>query len=111
ADPAPIVQLLLNNPLLGHDLRLDTVAATVDGTRGPGQFEQYAEAVKQAAIADRLLVTKTDIAPAAGVAALMQALRGINPGAAIENVLRGEIDPAKLFGAGLFAQRDPARWL
>jgi G3E family GTPase len=37
ADPAPVVQLLLNNPLLGHDLRLDTVVATVDGTVGPAK--------------------------------------------------------------------------
>jgi G3E family GTPase len=111
ADPAPVVQLLLNNPLLGHDLRLDTVVATIDGTSGPGQFEQYAEAVKQAALADRLLVTKTDIASAAGVEALIRALRGINPGAAIETVVHGEIDPARLFGAGLHEERDPGRWL
>jgi len=111
ADPAPIVQLLLNNPLLGHDLRLDTIVATIDGFGGLGQLEGYAEALKQAAIADRLLVTKTDIAPAAEVEALIGTLRGINPGAAIETVVHGEIDPAGLFGAGLFEQRDPARWL
>jgi G3E family GTPase len=111
ADPAPVVQLLLNNPLLGHDLRLDTVAATVDGMAGLSQVEKYAEALKQAALADRLLVTKTDLAPAAEVAALVQALRRINPGAAIETVIYGEIDPARLFGAGLFEQPDPGRWL
>jgi len=111
ADPAPVVQLLLNNPLLGHDLRLDTIVATIDGFGGLGQLEGYAEALKQAAIADRLLVTKTDIAPAAEVEALIGTLRGINPGAAIETVVHGEIDPAGLFGAGLFEQRDPARWL
>src|SRR5439155_22460091 len=111
ADPAPVVQLLLNNPLLGRDLRLDTVVATIDGTSGPGQFEQYAEAVKQAALADRLLVTKTDIVPAAEVEALIGALRGINPGAAIETVVHGEIDPARLVGAGLYQQRDPGQWL
>src|ERR1700732_4594015 len=64
ADPAPVVQLFLNNPLLGHDLRLDTVVATVDGVGGFGQIEQYPEALKQVAIADRLLVTKTDLAGA-----------------------------------------------
>ena len=111
ADPAPVVQLLLNNPLLGRDLRLDTVVATIDGTSGPGQFEQYAEAVKQAVLADRLLVTKTDIVPAAEVEALIGALRGINPGAAIETVVHGEIDPARLVGAGLYQQRDPGQWL
>ena len=111
ADPAPIVQLLLNNPLLGHDLRLDTVAATVDGAGGLGQLQKFPEALKQAAIADRLLVTKTDIAPAAGVEALLQSLRRTNSGAAIETVLHGEIDPARLFGAGPFDQSGPGRWL
>jgi G3E family GTPase len=111
ADPAPIVQLLLNNPLLGHDLRLDTVVATVDGVGGIGQLEQYGEALKQAAIADRLFVTKTDLAPVPAVEALFQALRAINPGAVVETVLHGEIDPTRLFGAGLSAQRGPAQWL
>ena len=111
ADPAPVVQLLLNNPLLGHDLRLDTMVATIDGAVGLRQVEQYAEALKQAALADRLLVTKTDIAPAAEVEALVRALHGINPGASIEIVVHGEIDPARLFGAGLHEQRDPGRWL
>jgi G3E family GTPase len=111
ADPAPVVQLLLNNPLLGHDVRLDTVATTVDSTGGFDQIEHYPEALKQAAIADRLLVTKTDIAAAGSIEALIRALRGINPEAPIETVLHGEIDPAKLFGAGLYEQHDPARWL
>ena len=107
ADPAPVVQLLLNNPLLGHDLRLDTVATTVDATSGFDQIEQYPEALKQAAIADRLLVTKTDIAPAGRIEALIRALQGINPGAPIETVLDGEIDPAKLFGASLSSSAIP----
>ena len=100
ADPAPVVQLLLNNPLLGHDLRLDTVVATIDALGGLHHLDQYAEALKQAAIADRLLVTKTDIAPNGEVQALIHALRGINPQASIEAVLHGGIAPAKLFGAG-----------
>jgi G3E family GTPase len=56
-------------------------------------------------------VTKTDIAPATEVEALIRTLRGINPGAVIKTIVHGEIDPAGLFGAGLFEQRDPARWL
>jgi G3E family GTPase len=111
ADPAPVVQLFLNNPLLGHDLRLDTVVAMVDGALGATQLLGYPECLKQAAIADRLLVTKTDIAEAMAVEALTQTLRAINPGASIDTVVDGECDPAKLFGAGLFERRDPARWL
>src|ERR1700738_3363771 len=62
ADPAPVVQILLNNPLLGHDLRLDTVVATINGAAGLSQVEQYIEALKQAALRDRLLVTQSDSA-------------------------------------------------
>ena len=56
-------------------------------------------------------MTKTDIAAAAQVETLVGALRRINPGAVIEAVISGEIDPARLFGAGLFEQRHPAQWL
>jgi G3E family GTPase len=115
ADPAPVVQLLLNNPLLGHDLRLDTIVAMVDAACGIRQLERYPEALKQAAIADRLLVTKSDIAALADLETLPQILRKLNPGAAIETVIGGDIHPAKLFGAGLFdplrGQAEPARWL
>jgi G3E family GTPase len=115
ADPAPVVQLLLNNPLLGHDLRLDTVVATVDGAAGFEQIERYPEALKQAAIADRLLVTKADLATAADIEGLTRRLRSVNPGAAIETVIQGQIDPGRLFGAGLFSTElgrpDPGRWL
>ena len=62
ADPAPIVQLLLNNPLVSHFVRLDTVVTTVDAVNGMRQIDEHAEAVKQAALADRLLLTKADLA-------------------------------------------------
>src|SRR6516165_1591367 len=62
ADPAPIIQLLLNNPLVSHFVRLDAVVTTVDAMNGARQIDEHAEAVKQAALADRLLLTKTDLA-------------------------------------------------
>lgn len=106
ADPAPIVQLLLNNPLVSHFVRLDAVVATVDAANGATQLDEHAEAVKQVAIADRLLLTKTDlVAPDAGEA-LATRLRLLNPAAPMETVSHGVIDPARLFGAALF---DPAR--
>src|SRR5262249_15458677 len=106
ADPAPVAQLFLNNPLLGHYVRLDAIIAMVDGTGDPGQIEQFPEALKQIAIADRLLVSKSDLVATAKIDALVQWLRKINPGAALETVVRGAIDPSILFGAGLV---DPAR--
>src|SRR5262249_11928677 len=101
ADPAPILQLLLNNPLVSHFLRLDTVVTTVDAVNASQQLNRQYEAVKQVALADRLLITKTDLAGDATT--LESRLRRLNPGARIERVMHGEIDPAELFGAGLVA--------
>jgi G3E family GTPase len=106
ADPAPIVQLLLNNPLLSHFVRLDTVVTTVDAVHGDRQLDEHAEAVKQAAVADRLLLTKIDLAAEETVAPLRARLARLNPGATISAVRDGEIEPDRLFGAALF---DPAR--
>ena len=106
ADPAPIVQLLLNNPLVSHYVRLDAVATTVDAVNGHRQIEEHTEAVKQAALADRLLLTKTDLAAADTVAELDRKLKALNPGATRHAVLNGAIAPDNLFGAALF---DPAR--
>jgi G3E family GTPase len=106
ADPAPIVQLLLNNPLVSHYVRLDAVATTVDAVNGRRQIDEHAEAVKQAALADRLLLTKSDLVTAETIAALDRRLRALNPGATRHTVMNGEIAPNELFGAALF---DPAR--
>ncbi|MCP3396687.1 GTP-binding protein [Bradyrhizobium sp. CCGB20] len=113
ADPAPIVQLLLNNPLVSHFLRLDTVVTTVDAVNAQHQLDRQYEAVKQVALADRLLITKSDLVES--IAALEQRLRRLNPGARIESVSHGEIDPAQLFGASLIDPElkriDVERWL
>jgi G3E family GTPase len=113
ADPAPIVQLLLNNPLVSHFLRLDAVVTTVDAVNAPHQLDRQFEAVKQVALADRLLITKSDLA--GDTAALEARLRRLNLGAGIERVAQGQIDPARLFGAGLIDPEkktvDVARWL
>ena len=112
ADPAPIVQMLLNNPLVSHFARLDAVVTTVDAVHAADQFKRQPQAVKQAAIADRLVLTKTDLIDAAPV---RQQLRAVNAAAPILTVLHGAVDPGDLFGAALF---DPAtqsanvqRWL
>ena len=113
ADPAPIVQLLLNNPLVSHFLRLDTVVTTVDAVNAPQQLDRQYEAVKQVALADRLLITKRDLVE--DIVTLKLRLQRLNPGAGIEAVDHGEIDPANLFGAGLIDPEkksiDVARWL
>ncbi len=115
ADPAPIVQLLLNNPLLSHFVRLDAVVTTVDAVHGDMQLDAQAEAVKQVALADRLLLTKTDLADQGAIERLRARLARFNPGAAAYVVLNGSIEPDRLFGAALFdperESADVRRWL
>src|SRR5439155_18110964 len=107
ADPAPVAQLLLNNPLLGADLRLDAILATLDAVNAPVSLDRHWEARKQVAIADRLLITKTDIADGVAVEELTVSLRRLNPAAPIHSVVDGDVDPAGLFGVG----RVCAEWL
>lgn len=106
ADPAPILHTLMSDQLVTNYYRLDGVIATVDAVNGLDTLERQYESVKQAAVADRILVTKTDIADDAAVAALEERLAAINPAAPRERAVNGAVDPKLLFNAGLF---DPSR--
>jgi G3E family GTPase len=106
ADPAPVAQLFLNNPLLGSYLRLDAIVATIDVMVGQAALDQHWEARKQAAIADRLLITKTDMVAEEAVEEFIVLLRRINAAAPVHRAIHGEIDPAVLFGVG---PMDPTR--
>ena len=115
ADPAPVLDNLLRDNWVRARFRLDGVVTMVDALFGMGQLNEHFEAVKQVAVADRLLLTKTDLAPAATVAALRERLAELNPAADIVTVTQGEIDPAAIQNLGLWNAdtRSPeiARWL
>lgn len=115
ADPVPIIQTVVTDEYLAPWLGLDSVVTLVDGVNGMLQLDQHAESVKQAATADRLLITKTDLAQPAAIDALRVRLARINPGAQTFVVTRGEIAPESLFGAALTrvdaGRGDVARWL
>ena len=115
ADPAPILHTLMTDPVIGSRYRLDGIVTTVDSVHGAGQLDAHAEPVKQAAVADRLVLTKTDLAGADAVAALQTRLRELNPAAPIIAADHGDVPPGQLFDAGLFNSRDKhpdvARWL
>lgn len=100
ADPAPLVQVLLNNPLISGNFRLDRVITTVDAVNGLGAIADHAEAVKQVALADRLLITKRDLAEAAACDALTTRLAAINQFALVIDVANGVVAPPVLFGDG-----------
>src|SRR3546814_19393101 len=102
ADPAPILHTLMSDPLVMNYFRLDGVIATVDAVNGSDTLDRQFESVKQAAVADRILVTKTDIAEPGAAEALETRLAEINPAAPRYRVIDGAVAPATLFAAGLF---------
>ena len=96
ADPAPILSTLLSEPVLRHQFRPEAVITTVDAVNGLAQLERQPESLKQAVVADRLVVTKADIAERADVEALEDRLRRLNPTASVIEASFGEVDPKAL---------------
>jgi len=115
ADPGPIMANLMNEPVIESVYRLDAVVVTIDAVYGLQQIEEHAEARKQAAVADVLLITKTDLATPEQISALKEKLIAINPGATQHKILHGEIDPDFIIDVGLFdptgKRAEPERWL
>jgi G3E family GTPase len=106
ADPAPVLDTLLNERWLAARHRMDGVITTVDAVLGQDQLDAHPEARRQAAVADRLLLTKTDLAGPETLAALEAQLAELNPAAPRHRVLNGVIDPGLILDAGLFSARD-----
>jgi len=102
ADPFPILSTIQADPVLKHHFRLGNVVTTIDAVNGPGQLDRQAESVKQIAVADRLVLTKTDIAPPDAVAALLDRVRAINPAAPLWRAAQDEIDADALLAHDLF---------
>lgn len=115
ADPAPVLHTLMTDPFVAGRYRLDGVVTTVDLAAGSATLDAHPEAVKQAAVADVLLLTKADLASEPQVKALQERLSQINPGA-VQHVLRdGEVSPSWVLNLGLFdlegKSPDVERWL
>lgn len=108
ADPAPVVQTLVSDTLLGAQFRLDGVITLVDAVHGLGQLDTQPESVKQIALADRIFLTKCDLSNAANISILREAIAAINPMAEVRHVLNGEVQPAELVGLGLASARASA---
>ena len=101
ADPAPVMQTLITDTLLLEQYRLDCVATLVDAVNAPGQLDRFSEPVKQVALADRLIVTKTDLVAEKELSALITRLNEINPRAPARVAFNGEIDLPFLIDVGL----------
>lgn len=106
ADPAPILHTLMGDPGVLRHYRLDGIVTVVDAVNGAATLDAQAESVKQVAVADRLVLSKSDLAAPEAVEALRARLAHLNPAAPLIVARMGEVDPSRLFDAGLF---DPAR--
>lgn len=115
ADPGPILGNLMNEPVIESTFRLDAVIVTIDSVYGLKQLEDNAEARKQAAVADVLLITKTDLASKDAINSLQEKLIEINPSATQHLIQYGEINPDFIVDVGLFdptgKKAEPQRWL
>ncbi len=115
ADPGPILGNLLNEPVIESVFRLDAVVVTVDSEYGLQQLIEHPEARKQAAVADVLLLTKTDLATPEQLSDLKEKLITINPGATQHRISMGKIEPDFIIDGGLFdptgKRAEPQRWL
>jgi len=100
ADPVPVLHSLQGDGLLGAQYRVDGVVTLVDAVNGMGQLDTMPEAAKQAAVADRIVITKTDIAEPAMIERLTRRLAAMNRHATIVTALNGELDPECLANIG-----------
>jgi G3E family GTPase len=111
ADPVPVLQSVMGNPALMHAFRLDGVVTLVDAVNGAATLAAHEDARRQVAVADRIVLSKTDIAD--DTTELRQRLRALNPGA---DIIDGADAPgAELIVCGLYDPQtktaDVARWL
>ncbi|MDB5867159.1 MAG: ATP-binding protein [Betaproteobacteria bacterium] len=115
ADPVPVLQTVVADEALKGVYRLHDVVTLVDAVHGEAQLDSHPESVKQAAVADALLISKTDLAAPAAVLSLRERLTRLNPGAELHDVVRGEIDPAVFLRGGVYEPaakgEDVERWL
>jgi G3E family GTPase len=107
ADPAPVLHTAMMHPYLVMRYRLEGVVTLVDAVNGDATLDAHVEAVKQAAVADRIVLSKTDlVSDQAALDALITRLRALNPAAPMLDSYQGEATPKNLLDCGLY---DPER--
>ena len=114
ADPAPVLHTIMYHPYLMLRYRLDGVIALVDAVNGEATLDAHEEAVKQAAVADRLVLSKTDlVTDMAALDRLRTRLQALNPTAILMDAAAA--NPATLLDAGIYnldsKTPDVKRWL
>ena len=111
ADPVPIAFTLISEPVLQHHFRLGAIITVIDAVNGAAQLAEFPESVKQAAVADRIVLTKTDLAQESTNSTLRERLRHINRSASLSDAVSPEFDPASLIADDGRGRREPPEWL
>jgi len=115
AEPGPVMRTIMADPAVSGRFRLDGVVTTVDAVNGSGQLDTHPESAQQAALADRLVLTKTDLTDAGTVDALIARLRQLNPAAPLIRAVQGEVEASAILDVGLYdpvkREADIQRWL
>lgn len=101
ADPAPVIFTLMRDFFIAERYRLDGVVTVVDAQFGLDQLGARPEAARQAALADRLVISKCDLAEASAIDTLAARLAVLNPGAPQIHAVSGAVEPAAIIGCGL----------
>lgn len=115
ADPVPIVQLLLTDDAIAGRFALRSVITVVDGLMGEESLARHPESAKQLAVADTVVVSKTDLADAATIDSLRHRVSALNPGARQFTAARGQVDSDALLEASAWSAgmrpRESRAWL
>lgn len=98
ADPVPLMETLCEDQHMVSEFRAHGVVTTVDSVNALEQLDTFAEPAKQVAIADRLLITKTDLAESARIERVEAALRALNPGAATVRIVTSQASADEALG-------------
>ncbi|WP_018901570.1 GTP-binding protein [Rhizobium sp. 2MFCol3.1] len=115
ADPAPVMQAIMGNPIIAESFSLDGVVTVVDAANGLQTLDNHVEAVKQAAVADRLIISKKTLASPAILEKLEARLRALNPRAALMDADDAATGTAATLVNGIYdpatKSADVGRWL
>ncbi len=105
ADPGPVLQIILTDPMVSTAYQLDGIVTTVDSVSGAETLDRFPESVKQVAVADRIILTKTDLVEGgdrdAHIAAIGERLRGLNPAAPVIAQSPKTLEPGQIFAGGM----------
>jgi G3E family GTPase len=115
ADPAPVMQSIIGNPVIAQNFSLNGVITVIDAVNGLATLDNHPEAEKQVAVADRLVLTKQALAEASQVSELTARLNTLNPRATVENGDKENWSAVSLLENGLYDAADKigdvSRWL